>query len=64
MDSVEALRKVRDKLYNQLRGIQKYITSIDNDFYTITISGPKEKKDEVSDLASKVFKTLEKNTSD
>ena len=40
-----------------------YMTTIDNSHYTIIISGPFDKKDEVKELANKVFNSLEKETS-
>lgn len=40
-----------------------YITMIDSFQYTVKVSGPKAKNDEVKDLANKVFNSLEKETS-
>ena len=40
-----------------------YMTMIDEYQYTIKISGPKAKSDEVKELANKVFNSLEKETS-
>jgi len=40
-----------------------YLTKINNGLYTITISGPKDKNNEVEKLAKNVLSTLEKKTS-
>lgn len=40
-----------------------YITTIDNDYYFVTITGPKDSQSEVKDLATKVLLSLQKEVS-